>query len=219
MIQSTLLLAATVNEVAPVGSGSARLSTSYNTFSSGSAARVPKKCVTASGCSWSPPGPDVVRAHAGRARAGYIRLIVGLDLPIRLKPPSALAIGLGAFLLVAAALLVGYEVGKMTPSQTSPRFVSVSVDAHCPQTPGNGNAVFRDCVADGVFRNNGGAGSAAVTFHAVNTSTGADTGSCVAAIPRTQAGDVVSVSCTLKANAADGYFRGIPRATVTVGNG
>ena len=37
MIQSTLPLVAIVNEVAPAGAGSARQSTSYNTFSAGSA--------------------------------------------------------------------------------------------------------------------------------------------------------------------------------------
>ena len=44
VIQSTLPLAAIVNEVAPAGTGSAKQSTSYNTFSAGSAT---------STCRWS----------------------------------------------------------------------------------------------------------------------------------------------------------------------
>jgi hypothetical protein len=140
--------------------------------------------------------------------------IVGLALRLRLNPPSALVVGLGGIVLVAAALLVGYEFGRMTPSQTAPHFDSVSLTAHCAQLSEGGTAYFRDCQADGVFRNTGGAGSAPVTL---NGYTANGSGSCVAAIPRTQAGDVVEVTCSLKSDAANGLFRGVPSVTATVG--
>ena len=154
------------------------------------------------------PGAD------GHGRLGRCT-IVGLDLPLRLNPPSsAIVVGLAGLILVAAALVVGYEIGRMKPSQTPPHFVSVSLTAHCPQLPGYGTAYFRECIAVGVFRNTGGVGSAPVTFSA-DMSTGSAL--CIAAIPRTQTGDVVEVSCSLKSDSANGLFRGVPVVTASVG--
>lgn len=123
----------------------------------------------------------------------------------------------GAIALLSIGLVAGYLIGR-PPQSVSARFVSVSSTAACiPVVPGQ--FIYKDCKAVGVFRNQGGVGSALVEFRATGTGVvGTVSGSCTTAIPRTGAGDVVEVSCPLTISTRRGIYQGLPYISTMITN-
>ena len=126
-----------------------------------------------------------------------------------LTRPQVVGALFGALVLLSFGLIAGYVIGR-PPAPVRAHFVPLSSTAHCRSR--TGQTIYTECVAVGIFRNEGGPGTALVTFQAFQAIAGSTggTGACTTALPRTATGDVVEVSCPLAVSRGEGIYMGLP---------